>query len=69
MSRALFALSEEQQAIQETARRFAAERLASGYRARDAAGRLDRALVREMGAIGLIGVDLPRPAAALAPAG
>jgi cyclohexanecarboxyl-CoA dehydrogenase len=51
--------SEEQLAFRETAERFAAERLAPGFMAREAEGRVDRALLREMGALGLIGVDLP----------
>ena len=59
MSVELLALTDEQRAIQETAHRFAADRLAPGYQARDVAGKFDRALVREMGALGLIGVDLP----------
>jgi cyclohexanecarboxyl-CoA dehydrogenase len=53
------ALSDDQRAIQETAQRFAKERLALDYQAREKAGRLDRALVREMGELGLIGTDLP----------
>ena len=53
------ALSEEQAAFREAARRFAAERIAPGYMAREKAGRIDRELVREMGALGLIGADLP----------
>ncbi|TDH61255.1 cyclohexanecarboxyl-CoA dehydrogenase [Dankookia rubra] len=52
-------LTEDQRAFQETARRFARERIAPGYMAREKAGRVDRALVREMGALGLIGADLP----------
>ena len=51
--------SEEQRAFQEVAQRFARERLAPGFMAREQAGRIDRALVREMGLLGLIGVDLP----------
>jgi cyclohexanecarboxyl-CoA dehydrogenase len=43
----------------ETARRFARERVAPGYRAREQEGRVDRALVREMGALGLIAPELP----------
>ena len=54
-----FGLTDDQKAFQETARRFAQERLAPGYRAREEAGRIDRALVREMGGLGLIGADLP----------
>jgi cyclohexanecarboxyl-CoA dehydrogenase len=69
MSRALFALSDEQRAIQETARRFAADRLATGYQERDKTGAFDRALVREMGALGLIGIDLPEVHGGLAASG
>ena len=53
------ALTEEQRAFQEAARRFARERIAPGYMAREKAGHVDRALMREMGALGLIGADLP----------
>ncbi len=52
-------LSDDQRAFQEVAQRFARERLAPGYLAREQEGRIDRALVREMGSLGLIGVDLP----------
>jgi cyclohexanecarboxyl-CoA dehydrogenase len=51
--------SEEQLAIKEAAERFARHRLAPGYRARESADAFDRDLVREMGELGLIGVDLP----------
>ena len=54
-----FAFSDEQNAIRETARRFAADRLAPGYKAREQAGRIGEELTREMGALGLIGVDVP----------
>lgn len=54
-----FGFTEEQQAIRDTARRFACEKLAPGYRAREESGVIDRALVREMGALGLIAGDLP----------
>ncbi len=60
-----FAFSEEQEAIRETAGRFATERLAPGYRAREKEGRLDRGLVLEMGELGLIGPDLPEEAGGL----
>ena len=53
------ALTAEQRAFQETARRFAREQLAPHYQAREADGRVDRALVRQMGELGLIGADLP----------
>ena len=52
-------LTEEQREFQAVAQRFARERLAPGYMAREQAGSIDRALVREMGALGLIGTDLP----------
>ena len=52
-------LSDEQKAVQETARRFAAEKIAPGYMAREKAGHIDRALVREIGALGLIAPELP----------
>ncbi|SME90938.1 cyclohexanecarboxyl-CoA dehydrogenase [Tistlia consotensis] len=54
-----FGLSEEQQAVREAAERFARERLAPGYAARDGAGLLDRALIREMGALGFLAPELP----------
>ena len=51
--------TEDQRAFQETARRFARERIAPGYMGREREGRVGRELVREMGALGLIGADLP----------
>ena len=51
--------TDAQRAFQDVARRFAAERIAPGYMAREKAARVDRALVREMGGLGLIGADLP----------
>ncbi len=51
--------TEDQLAFRVTAERFAAERLAPGFMAREAEGRVDRGLLREMGGLGLIGVDLP----------
>lgn len=53
------ALTEEQRDLAEVARRFARERIAPGYMARERDGRIDRDLVREMGSLGLIGADLP----------
>jgi cyclohexanecarboxyl-CoA dehydrogenase len=52
-------LSDDQRSLQDAARRYARERLLPGYRQRELAGKLDRALLREMGSLGLIGVDLP----------
>ena len=54
-----FSWSEEQLAISATAKRFAAEKLAPHYRQREAEGRIDRALIEEMGALGFIGSGLP----------
>jgi cyclohexanecarboxyl-CoA dehydrogenase len=54
-----FDLNDEQRAFQETARRFGREQLAPGYQRREAEGRIDRALVRDMGALGLIAPELP----------
>lgn len=53
------ALTGEQRDLAEAARRFARERIAPGYMGREREGRIDRELVREMGALGLIGADLP----------
>ena len=52
-------LSDELRAIQETARRFAAERIAPDYQSREQQGRIDRGLVRELGQLGLIAPELP----------
>jgi cyclohexanecarboxyl-CoA dehydrogenase len=46
-------------ALRETTRRFAMEKLAPGYAAREKTGRLDRDLLREMGELGLIAPELP----------
>jgi cyclohexanecarboxyl-CoA dehydrogenase len=54
-----FALTSEQEAIRDMARRFASERLAPGYQAREAEGRMEPALIEEMGALGLIAPDMP----------
>jgi cyclohexanecarboxyl-CoA dehydrogenase len=52
-------LTDEQRAFIETARRFARERLAPRYQARENDGRIEQQLMRDMGSLGLIGVDLP----------
>ena len=54
-----FGLTEDQRALQETARRYAREKLLPHYQTREAEGRFDRAMVAEMGALGLIAPDLP----------
>jgi len=50
---------DDQLALRETVRRFARECLLPGYQKREAEGRLDRALVREMGQMGLLAADVP----------
>ena len=51
--------NDDQLAIKDLARRFAREKLAPHYQAREKSGVLDRSLIREMGELGLMGVDLP----------
>jgi cyclohexanecarboxyl-CoA dehydrogenase len=51
--------TEELLALRETTRRFASEKLAPGYAARETEGVLDRQLLREMGGMGLIAPELP----------
>jgi cyclohexanecarboxyl-CoA dehydrogenase len=52
-------LDEAEREFVEAARRFARARIAPGYMAREKAARVERELVREMGALGLLGADLP----------
>lgn len=52
-------LNEQQEAFREAAQRFATEKLAPHYQKRATEHRLDRAMLAEMGALGLIGVDIP----------
>ena len=54
-----FQPTEDQQAFRETAQRFAREKLVESYQKRATEHVMDRALVREMGSLGLIGADLP----------
>src|SRR5664279_2492693 len=54
-----YALSEQQQAFQAAAERFAKQKLAPHYQGHAKENRIDRALMKEMGGLGLIGVDLP----------
>ena len=51
--------TEELDQIRDLARKFAQDRVAPGYMAREKAGTFDMELVREMGALGLIGPELP----------
>ncbi len=52
-------LSDELRSIQETARRFASERVAPGYMQRESESTIDRTLLRDMGQLGLIAPELP----------
>ncbi len=52
-------LSEEQHAFVETARRFARDRIAPQYQKREQEQRIDPALIREIGGLGLIAPELP----------
>ena len=49
-----FELSDEQLAMQETARRFAREKLQPQYQDADRTATLNRDLVKKMGALGLV---------------
>lgn len=52
-----FALTDDQKQFVETARHFADANLAPRYQSRDRDGRVDRDVVRAMGALGLMGVE------------
>lgn len=54
-----FKLDDVTEAVRETARRFADEKLLPHYQAREAAGRFDRDMLAEMGELGLVAPDLP----------
>ena len=51
--------TDEQRELQELARRFSRERLLPFYQQREREAKMDRALLREMGGLGLLGTDLP----------
>ncbi len=53
-----FAFSDDQDAIRDTARRFAQDRLAPNYLAHDSATEFSKELVREIGELGLIGTAI-----------
>ncbi|AYH44052.1 cyclohexanecarboxyl-CoA dehydrogenase [Azoarcus sp. DN11] len=53
-----FSLSPEQQALVDTASRYARERLAPSYKAREKAERIEREVIREMGELGFLGPEL-----------
>ncbi len=50
---------EDQIAVRDMARRFAREKLRPDYQKRESQQGVDRALLKEMGSLGLIGADLP----------
>jgi cyclohexanecarboxyl-CoA dehydrogenase len=54
-----FDLTDDQRAMRETAERFAAERLAPGYKERERTGQIDRALMAELGGLGLLCPEVP----------
>ena len=54
-----FLLSEEQLEFREMATRFAREKIAPDYQKREVEARIDRALIRELGQLGLIAPELP----------
>lgn len=54
-----FQLDDVTEAVRETARRFTDEKLRPHYQAREAEGRFDRAMMAEMGDLGLVAPDLP----------
>ena len=64
-----FELTDDQRSVQEAAARYARERLAPGYQSRERENRIDRALVREMGELGLIAPELPEHYGGLGAAG
>ncbi|MDN5938777.1 MAG: acyl-CoA dehydrogenase family protein [Salinisphaera sp.] len=51
--------TEEQQAFAEAARKFSREKLLPRYQAREKEGQMDWVVLRELGALGFIGADLP----------
>ena len=53
-----FAVTPDQQELIDAATRFSLERLAPGYAQRERDGRLDRAVLKEMGALGFFGIEL-----------
>lgn len=54
-----FSISAEQAALVDVARRFGERQLAPFYKQREQEGAFDRATLREMGKLGLFGVELP----------
>jgi len=60
-----FTISPEQRALVDAARSFALERIRPHYRRRDQEARMDRPTLREMGQLGLFGIELPEAAGGL----
>ncbi len=54
-----FGFNEQQNAIRESVARFSADVLAPGYRKRDREGNIERAVIQQMGEMGLLGGELP----------
>ncbi|MBV1889416.1 MAG: acyl-CoA dehydrogenase family protein, partial [Gammaproteobacteria bacterium] len=54
-----FDFTEDQLAIAEAVQRYAEDKLAPEYQAREQDGKIDRALLKEMGDLGFIGAELP----------
>lgn len=54
-----FSITEDQRVLVESAGKFAREVLAPGYQLRDKIGRLELDIVRQMGDLGLLGVEMP----------
>ena len=54
-----FSFTEEQNAIRDTAKRFAVEHLLPAYQQREREGEMSRSAIKMMGELGLIGVELP----------
>ncbi len=54
-----FSFSPDQRAFQETVRRFSADKLLPFYRQRETEGVISKKLRKEMGELGMIGVELP----------
>lgn len=54
-----FAFTEQQQAIRESVARLAADVLAPRYRQREQEGRIERAVIRQLGELGCLGGELP----------
>ena len=54
-----FALDPDQLAIREVTQRFAREKLAPDYAARERAQRIEPEIIEQMGSLGLIGAELP----------